>query len=93
MSSSDIKVNIEELNRAARLFDELRNEMDNAIKKANRTLEPVRLMKSERVRKHLNEWEELKRKFVKDLDELVESSKKIEKTGKAFGDVDSAPIN
>ena len=67
--------------------------MENSIKKADRTIDPVRRMQGKRVKKHLNEWEDLKKKFMKDLEELVKSSKKIDKTGTAFGDVDSAPIN
>lgn len=93
MAESDIVVNTEELKRAAKLFGELKEQMESSIKKADRTIDPVRRMQGKRVKKHLTEWDDLQKKFMNDLEELVESSKKIDKTSTAFGDVDSAPIN
>lgn len=66
------------------------SEMETAVNAANRSFDPCNSMESKRVRRRAEEWNAIREKFRKTLDEMIAASDKLLKAAQEFDSADAA---
>lgn len=87
---SDIKIDTTQMATSAKQLKSKANEMDSAVTAANNSFEPCNSMTSKRVKRRAEEWNTIREKFKKTLEEMLTASEKLLKAAQDFETTDES---